>query len=276
MKTTLAIATAGLMLAISPAFAAPSTIWAVDASATGSGVSNPAYAEQFSLSGALLQRVTLGSGFNPTGIAIVGNTGYVSADADGLLRTFDLSTGALGSTYTTGQNALGALTFDGTSIWASDFTGGNLAYRFSPTGTLLGSVALGNCGSYCNGLEYETGALIANRGQNAGPYDRYSTTGTLLAANVFNAGDGGALAYNTDSQTQYAVVSGGSGGVQTSPGGSFIAFGGTIPDTGFGAANRFINDLAFQAGQPTTVAEPATMAMLLTGLGVLGLRRRRA
>ncbi|GAC1348367.1 MAG: hypothetical protein NVSMB18_36320 [Acetobacteraceae bacterium] len=270
MKTTLAVALAGLTLSFAPAIAGPSTIWAVDASATGSGVSNPAYAEQFSLTGALLKRVSLGSGFNPTGIAVVGNTGYVSADADGVLRTFNLGTGALGATYATGQNALGALTSDGSSVWASDFTGGNKAYRFSLTGQLLGTTTLGNCGSYCNGFEYEAGALVANRGQNVGPYDRYSTGGTLLTPNVFTAGDGGALAFNSDSQMQLAAVSGGQGGVQTSPGGLTIAFGGSIPDTGFATTDRFINDLAFQ------VPEPTTLALLVTGLGMLGLRRRRA
>ena len=257
------------------AWAGPATIWAVDASANGSGVSNAAYAEQFSLSGALLQRVSLGSGFNPTGIAIIGSTAYVSSDSSGALRTFNVGTGALGATYATGQNALGALTTDGTTIWASDFTGGNRAYQFSTTGASLGSVVLGSCSSYCNGLEFETGALIANRGQNVGPYDRYSTAGALQTASVFNIGDGGALAYSSELSTQYAAVSGGSGGFQTSPGGLLISFGGTPVDTGFGA-QRFINDLAIQNSTPNQVPEPATLGMLLATLGLAGLGRRRA
>ena len=270
MKSILPVALAGMLASVGPALAVPTTLWAVDASATGSGTSSNAYAEQFSLTGQLLQRVTLGSGFNPNGIAIVGNTGYVSSDTNGNLYTFNLSTGALGATYKTGQNALGPLTFDGSALLAGDFTGGNQVYRLSLTGASLGSFTIGNCGSYCNGLEFESGALIANRGQNVGPFDRYSSTGTLLQANAFTGGDTGALAYNPDNRTQYAAVSGGQGGFTTSPGGATVFFGGTIADSGFGTADRFINDLAIQ------VPEPATLTLLAAGLAMIGVRRRRA
>lgn len=270
MKFILPVALAGVLASVAPAFAVPTTIWAVDASATGSGVSNAAYAEQFSLAGQLLQRVTLGSGFNPTGIAIVGNTGYVSTDTSGRLYTFNLSTGALGATYTTGQNALGPLTFDGTNLLAADSAGGNQVYRYSLTGAYVGQFTISSLASNINGLEYEAGTVIANRGQNAGPYDRYSSTGMLLQANAFNAGDDGAVAYNPDNATQYAAVSGGTGGFQTFPGGTTVLFGSNIADSGFGTSDRFINDLAIQ------VPEPATLTLLAAGLAFMGVRRRRA
>ncbi len=130
-------------------------------------------------------------------------------------------------------------------------------------------MTLARCGSYCNGIEFEAGSFIANEGQNVGPYDRYSTTGALLQANVFNLGDGGALTYNTDTGVQYAAISGGSGSLRTSLG-TTITLGGSIPNTGFGTTDRFINDLAFQ------VPEPATLALVAAGLGMVGVRRRRA
>ena len=53
-------------------------------------------------------------------------------------------------------------------------------YHYSPTGSLLGTVSLANCTGNCDGLEYTNGDLIENRGDADGPYDLYSTGGTLL------------------------------------------------------------------------------------------------
>ena len=47
------------------------------------------------------------------------------------------------------------------------------------------------------------------------------------------------------------------------PGGTVVAFGGTIADSGFGTADRFINDLAIQ------VPEPATLTLLAAGLAIV-------
>lgn len=270
MRIKLAAAAAALTLTAGTAFAAP-TIWAVDASANGSGVSNPAVAEQFSLTGGLLRQVSLGSGFNPTGIAIVGGTAFVTSEDDGLIRTFNTTTGALGASFATGQSALGALATDGRSLFATDWTGGNQVYNFTLNGGLLGSFTATGCGSYCNGIDFTTatpgGGLVINRGQNVGPYDLYSLTGALLTSNYASAGDEGAIGISTFTNDLYAAVSGGNGGVDAN--GTFIPFGGTPIDTGFGAA-RFLNDLAVDT------PEPASALILLAGLGFAALRRRQA
>src|SRR5215469_1654408 len=42
--------------------------------------------------------------------------------------------------------------------------GTNKAFYYTPTGTLLATIALANCTGFCDGLEFFNGKLISNRG----------------------------------------------------------------------------------------------------------------
>lgn len=275
MKAMLATAAAALTLTAGTALAGPA-IWAVEVSATGSGVTNNAYAERFDTNGAKLQQVLLGTGVSPGGIAIVGNTAFVAATTDGVIRSFNLTTGVAGASITTGHSALGSLSADGTGFWANDYEGGNKAFHITFGGAEDKSVTLSGCGSYCNGLDYFTRGgssfLIANRGESeaSATYDLYSTTGTLVtSALLSNVPNGSGLSYNgagffVANSLNNALLSYSFAGALLST----TTLGGPIPDSGFGDA-RFVTDLA-------TVPEPMSLALLASGLGVIGLMRRRA
>lgn len=280
MKSILFSATA-LVLSAGAALAGPATIWGVNVAATGSGVSSNAYAERFLLDGTKVQQVLLGAGFSPGGIALVGSTAYVSSTTDNVIRSFNVNTGALGSSITvTGQPAFGSLSVDATGFWANDYGGGNRAYHITFGGVVDRSVVLSLCGSYCNGIEYVqrngvVASLLANRGEAepSATYDLYTTTGTVTStALLANVPNGSGVAYNRD-RDQFVVADALNNAVLTySATGALLAtttLRGTAPDSGFGAGTRFVADLALD------VPEPATVALLLTGFGLMGALRRR-
>ncbi|MEP6993302.1 MAG: hypothetical protein ABI968_02180 [Acidobacteriota bacterium] len=121
---------------------------------------------------------------NGRGIVVVGNVAYHTVADSNNVYKFDINTCAdLGIAFSVaGSTGLSTIAFDGNNFWIGDYSGTNNAYYYSPTGTLLKTIALVNCSSFCDGLEYFNGKLISNRGDAFGPYDVYDTNGVLLTA----------------------------------------------------------------------------------------------
>ena len=245
MRTLLAAAITLATVTTSTAWAIPNAVWAVEASATGSGVSSSVYAELFDTAGnPLASPFRLGSGFSPGGVAVVGNTLYVSSTTDGTIRTYNTTTRTAGAVITTGQPAIGSISADATGLWGNDYGGGNKAFHFTFAGVNDKTVTLANCGSYCNGLEAFSrngqSFLIANRGETdaSATYDLYSTTGALVTAGLLaNVPNGSGVVYNgsgfyvADSFDNTLLSYSFTGSLL-----STVAFGGAVPDSGFGSS----------------------------------------
>jgi|SRR5690242_13506005 len=128
-----------------------------------------------------------GSG-NGRGVVVVGNTLYFTLANSGTVFTHDLVTNAEGVAFSVaGATGLSTIAFDGSDFWIGDYSGTNQAYHYTPTGTLLSTIHLSNCTSFCDGLEFflqgGQGRLISNRGDSiVAPYDVYDTSGNLIQA----------------------------------------------------------------------------------------------
>lgn len=224
------------------------------------------------------QFVINGGAGNGRGVVVVGNTLYYTLASSGSVFTHDLTTNAEAPLFSVlGASGLSTIAFDGANFWIGDYSGTKKAYNYTPTGTLLSTVTLGSCSSFCDGLEFflqgGQGRLISNRGdtQSPGIYDIYDTAGTLLqSAFITVASNGRGIAFDG---TNFRVA--GSNTISTFDGttGAFISVQ-TI------AGNRNFEDLSvdYTLVLPSNgVPEPGTFTML--GGGFVGLffalRRRK-
>lgn len=131
--------------------------------------------------------------WNGRGVVQVANTLYLTNAYSNHVYMMNATTGASeGIAFSiAGASGLSAIAYDGHDFWIADYSGTNQAYLYSPTGTLLNTISLGNCTGFCDGLEYFNGKLISNRwdgccGGTPVPYDIYSTSGGLLTSDFIS------------------------------------------------------------------------------------------
>lgn len=223
-----------------------------------------------------------GGAGNGRGVVVVGNTLYFTLANSGNVFTHNLTTNAEAVAFNVaGSSGLSTIAFDGANFWIGDYSGTKNAYNYSPTGTLLSTAVLGNCTSFCDGLEFflqgGQGRLISNRGdsQSPGIYDVYSLTGALLQANFITVAQSGrGIAFDG---TNFRVA--GSNTISTFNGttGALIS---TQTITGSLLGLNF-EDLSIDYRlvlPPSGIPEPGTFTMLGGGLAGLFyvLRRRKS
>lgn len=227
--------------------------------------------------------VPVGSG-SAASIAVVGNVGYYTLLGDTTIRKVDMTTHlSLGVAFNIGATAglTNGITTDANGhLWFAD--GGTGALKeFNTAGTLLSTHAFPTAANaYRDGSVVFGNTIIANRGDQNGPYDKY----TIPAGN-------GALTL-----TQAAFINPAING-QTLFGSNGIAFNGTNFYTSDEQAHRVtkwdINGVfvSFAALDPNSryenwtfasqdivipaVPEPTSWAMMISGFGLMGFALRR-
>lgn len=276
MRKLLLTGVAAVAMSAGGAHAAPvNTIWG-DSATNGAPI-----LQEWDLNGNLLDTITAPNGENGRGVVQVGNILYYTSATTNSIFAYNFATNTdLGTVFSIpGATALSTIAYDGTNFWIGDYSGSNNVYHYSPTGTLLGTVALSNCTGFCDGLEFANGDLVENRGDANGPYDVYTTSGTLLKSAFITGQDTNSTTGIAYDGTDYYISN---------------IYNQTI--SVYDGSGNFVRDITLQnGGYPTLVEdlsvnysavippigtpEPSTWVMMIAGfagMGYIAYRKRAA
>lgn len=230
---------------------------------------------------------------NGRGVIDVNNILYVTTASSGNVYAFNIATNALSTVFSVaGTSALASITYDGTNFWIGDYSGSNKAFEYSPTGTLLKTIVLSNCTSFCDGLTFVAqngGELLSNRFDGAfglSQYDLYDTNGNLIKADFIDATVLGAQGCTNSTGiawdgTNFFVSCIFGKVAEFDANGNFIGVT-TLNTNGFNNGNQgpLIEGMSANFAitippTPTPTPEPATLSLLGLGMAAVGLLRRK-
>jgi PEP-CTERM motif len=249
------------------------------ASARSGATTTAAAMQEWDLSGNLLDSITPPFASNGRGVVQVDVLYYTEASSNGVYAYNFATNTDLGTVFTVaGASGLATMAWDGSHFWIGDYSGTNNAYEYSTTGTLLKTVPLSNCSSFCDGLEYAHGDLISNRYDGgfggANTYDVYDTNGNLLTSAFITGHDTSGNTGIAYDGTDYYVSN-----IFAHTISVYDASGAYLHDITLQGVNLGLEDLSVNYQQVLNpIPEPSTWVMVIAGfaaLGFVGYRRTR-
>ena len=256
------------LAAVGSASAVP-LFWAVNQFATAQQLNGD--------TGAVVQSFALAGGAS---IAVVGNIGYWTTLGNANVHTVDMTTHVIGpDAFSTGDSTLmnGITTDSNGHLWFAHGSSSALQ-EFTTAGALVSTHAFPNAaGAYRDGSVVFGGFIVANRGDQIGPYDKYAIPG-----------GNGALTYINQPFISQCVGQCGSNGIAFDGINFYVSNEQVHTVTKFNAAGVFVSvanldpnsryenwTFASQDIVPPggVVPEPGTLALLAVGVVALAARR---